>query len=172
MKAFSTALLLALTVSWIPIEAQTDNHLLVRGRIFQEGKKSEAATVTVYNSNEVYRTITTPKNGAYTVALPLGFYFTMEVKKNGFLPIYLVFDTRTDAQINLLEGYICDVDLLDLDWFGGADMGNLDFPMAIIVYQGDGYFDYTEEYAMAMYEEYEATLTNALNSTSAQLSCR
>ena len=172
MKAFATALLLALAASWMPTEAHAADQLLVLGRILQEGKKSEGATVTIYNGNEVYRTITTPKSGKYAIKLPLGFYFTMEIKKDGYLTKRLVFDTRTEQRIDMLDDFICDVDLLNLEWFGGMDIGNLDFPMAIIVYQGDGFFDFTEEYATAMRQEYEATLSKAMNSSSAQLSRR
>ncbi len=164
--------MLALAASWMPTEAHAADQLLVLGRILQEGKKSEGATVTTNNGNEVYRTITTPKSGKYTIKLPLGFYFTMEVKKEGDITKCLLFDTRIDAQIALLDDYVCDVDLLDLEWFGGMDIGNLDFPMAIIVYQGNGSFDYIEDYAIFMREEYETTLTKAMNSTSDQLSHR
>lgn len=162
--------MLALAASWMPTEAHAADQLLVLGRILQEGKKSEGATVTIYNGNVVYRTITTPKSGKYTIKLPLGFYFTMEVKNEEYITKCLVFGTRIDAQIDLLDDYVCDVDLLDLEWFGGMDIGNLDFPMAIIVYQGNGSFDYIEDYAIFMREEYETTLTKAMNSTSAQLS--
>ena len=172
MKAFATVLMLALAANWMPTEAYAANQLLVSGRIFQEGKKSERATLTIYNGNEVYRTVTTPKSGKYTIKLPFGFYFTMEVKKEGYITKRLVFDTRIDARIDLLDDYVCDVDLLNLEWFGGMDIGNLDFPMAIIVYQGNGSFDYTEDYAIFMREEYETTLTKAIISTSAQLSHR
>lgn len=172
MKAFATVLMLALAASWMPTEAHASDQLLVFGRILQEGKKSEGATAIIYNGNAVYRTVTTTKSGKYAIKLPFGFYFTMEVKKEGYITKRVVFDTRIDAQIDLLDDYVCDVDLLDLEWFGGMDIGNLDFPMAIIVYQGNGSFDYTEDYAIFMREEYETALTKAMNSTTAQPSHR
>ena len=107
--------MLALAASWMPTEAHALDQLLVFGRILQEGKKSEGATVIIYNGNAVYRTVTTTKSGKYAIKLPFGFYFTMEVKKEGYITKRVVFDTRIDAQIDLLDDYVCDVDLLDLN---------------------------------------------------------
>jgi hypothetical protein len=172
MKALASVLFLALFASWTPSEAFAADQLLVLGRILEEGKKSEGATVTIYNGNEVYRTVTTPKNGKYAVKLPLGFYFTLEVSKEGFVTKRIVFDTRTHAPVAEIDDYICDVDLVSNEWFGTIDIGSLDFPMALISYAGDGMFDFSGEYEEHMRQTYEALLTRAMNSTSAQLSRR
>lgn len=146
--------------------AQGADQLIVTGRILEEGKRSETATVTVYNGNDVYRTFETANNGKYGINLPLGFYFTLEVRKSGFVTKRLVFDTRVEKEIRHLDDFVCDVDLIASSWFGSQDIGILDFPMAFITYQGQGQgqFDFEIEYAEGMRAEYESLITQAVHS--------
>ena len=152
--------------------AQNAEQLIVTGRILEEGKRSEGATVTVYNGNDIYRTFETSKNGKYGINLPLGFYFTLEVTKGDFVTKRLVFDTRTEKDIRHLDNFVCDVDLIAASWFGNQDIGVLDFPMAFITYQGQGQFDFETEYATAMVGEYELLITQAMNSSTTRIARR
>lgn len=136
--------------------------LPVVGFVTQEGKKCGDAQVSIYEGNNLVNRFFTPKNGKFQLLMHLDKYYTLEVSKQGYIQKRIAFNTKMLDTRVALPVYELDLDLTPTYVMGGQDMGDLDFPMALVSYHSKNKkFQHNEEYTSHMRTTYDSILKMA-----------
>lgn len=132
------------------------------GSITEEGKRCADATIILYEGNKVINTFKTPRNGRFQLLLHTDKYYTLEVTKLGYVQKRMAIDTDMGNHRITVPVYECDLDIIPNHLFRGIDIGNLDFPMAIIRFDPKTReFTHNEIYTSTMRTTYEGLLKEA-----------
>ncbi|MEP2771317.1 MAG: OmpA family protein [Fulvivirga sp.] len=120
----------------IPLELRQFVNNIVQGNIIDaDSKEGIAAKVIVRNaltSDVITELDNNPEDGRYTVILPVGKYYNIEVQKEGYSDFIRSIDLRsvtdyneTQMDIELFKNVFLNVDVSDQDLFEGivADVG-------------------------------------------------
>ena len=132
------------------------------GSITEQGKRCAGATINLYEDNDVINTFKTPRNGRFQLLLHSNKYYTLEVTKKGFVQKRIVIDTDMDNLQKSAPVYQCDLDIVPNHLFRGIDIGDLDFPMAIVRFDTKTReFTHDKIYTSGMRITYEGLLEEA-----------
>jgi hypothetical protein len=136
--------------------------LPIVGSITEEGKRCAEATITLYEGNEVINTFKTPRNGRFQLLLHTDKYYTLEVTKQGYVQKRIAINTDMGNRRISVPVYACDLDIIPDNLFRGIDIGDLDFPKAIVSFEPKTReFTHNEIYTSSMRTIYEGLLKEA-----------
>ena len=136
--------------------------LPLAGSVTEQGKRCAGATITLYEDNDVINSFKTPRNGRFQLLLHSNKYYTLEVTKKGFVQKRIAIDTDMDNHQRIAPVYQCDLDIVPNYLFKGIDIGNLDFPMAIVRFNTKTMeFTHNDIYTSGMRITYEGLLKKA-----------
>ncbi len=131
-----------------PVEEQETFFLSVDGRITDGTQKLTDCEVLAFEDNERIAAVNTGRTGKFSLLLPIGSLYTLEFRREGFVPKRIVVDTRADVSKALLSDLPLDlmISLLAVDKYNGVDTDVLDYPFAIIKYdkKADAFLEDTE----------------------------
>lgn len=156
-----TCMCLATVTGFSQMEKVTGG-LPVVGSVTEEGKRCQDATVTLYEGNDVINSFKTPRNGRFQLLLHTGKYYTLEVIKEGYVQKRISIDTEMGNRRISVPVYECDLDIIPTSLFKDMDIGDLDFPMAIVTFDPKTReFTHSELYTSSMRTTYEELLKEA-----------
>lgn len=132
MVALSIILLLCIS----EVVGQEPLALLINGRVAHVDAKLENCEVITYKGNEEIHRQTTGRNGRFGMLLGLGEEYSVEFRKEGFLPKRVVVDTRADLSKDIVDiaPLEMEMSMLPAGKYAGANTDDLDFPFAIVRY--------------------------------------
>lgn len=162
------AILIASVTSYSQLD-RIKSGLPVVGFVTEEGKKCADAQVSIYEGNRLVNQFHTPRNGKFQLLMHMDKYYTLEVSKDGFIQKRIAFDTRVKSKHLEIPVYELDLDLIPTYVMGTQDMGDLEFPMAVVsYYPREKKFKHNEEYTSHMRTTYESMLKMAFESNISQ----
>lgn len=160
-SALFTCMCLISAVAFSQME-KVKGGLAIVGSVTEEGKHCAEATITLYEDNEVINTFKTPRNGRFQLLLHTDKYYTLEVTKQGYVQKRISIDTNMGNRQISVPVYECDLDIIPDNLFRGIDIGDLDFPMAIVSFKPKTHdFAHNEIYTSTMRTTYEGLLKEA-----------
>lgn len=159
-RTFRSTLALLLLISaplcTVPVSAQSgqDEVLLpITGRITDGENKLEGCQVITYRDNEQVGSITTDKGGRFALGLALNRSFSIEFRKDGFVPKRVQIDTHFPKAVDdlVFEPLVMDIGMLAESKYNGVSTDELDFPFARVRYdERAGMFAQDPEWTMGM----------------------
>lgn len=107
----------------------------VIGKVTAEGSKASQVTVQFYKGNQLLKEFKS-KNGKFRLELDLNNTFTLIISKEGYLAKMLQIDTHVPDTLVVYPAYGCFADLESSEKFSHSDPFYLDFPSALISWDG------------------------------------
>jgi len=103
--------------------------------MFENSENLLDVSIYIYEYNDIIATYNCNENGEFDFTIPTNSYITIEFNKEGFITKRILVDTDTDLYIKKKKVFDFEVTLLKDE--NGIEIGDMDFPMAIIRYDGD-----------------------------------
>ena len=133
-------IIIALVILNISAFSKTNNpELIIKGittdGMFEYSKGLHNVAINIYEYNNLIGVYNCNENGEFEFPIPTNSYITIEFKKNGFISKRILVDTESNPDIKKKGSFDFEVSLLkDED---GIEIGDMDFPMAVIRYNND-----------------------------------
>lgn len=141
-RASSILLLLLLACSWVSAQKLVETreqaqgwYVPVIGKVTAEGSKATHLNVQFYKGDRLLDEFTSD-NGKFHLELDLNNTFTLILSKDGYLTKMLQFDTHVPDTLVVYPAYGCFADLESSEKFTHSDPFYLDFPSALISWDG------------------------------------
>ena len=133
------------------------------GRVYLEGNKGKAVSITLYDNNKKISTYETTRSGKFILDIERNKHYTVVFEKEGFLAKSVIIKTYANPnEVVDVEVFKFDMNLDKKEF--GVNYSQLDFPVTMIEFERlKGEFDYNKEYTENMIElqnEYIEKQTN------------
>lgn len=121
-----------------------------------DNKKIKDTRIVIYNENSFVKEIES-KRGKFEFTLQPGHYYTIEMKKKGFLTKRIGISTYIPPKTYVVEPFMFAMEMIPEE--GVEEDFMFDFPVALVkFYKGKGRFDFITEYTKSIKAEREMAL--------------
>jgi hypothetical protein len=117
-------------------EQATGWYVPVKVQVTAERGKAKLVNVTVYKDNQMVREFQS-KNGKFTLTFDLDQAYTFVLHKEGYRSKSVYVDTHMPPEQVQYAAYECKMNLEAADKFDHSDPFFLDFPSAVVRWDGD-----------------------------------
>ncbi|NCP46395.1 MAG: HlyD family efflux transporter periplasmic adaptor subunit, partial [Flavobacteriales bacterium] len=141
------------------LTAQVDNVLMIPQRAIKNEdtkKRFEGVTITIKRNGTVWKTITSPSTGEFTLELPPDAIYLVEFSKPGFTTKKVEFSTKNVPPDDAKYGFEFPMEMNLFEEVEGLDVSILNQPIAKIAFNpSTGYMDYDPSYTKSIQKELE-----------------
>jgi len=154
-----TLLIVVITTFFLSsIELKAQWKLDVNGTVKNEDtkKRFEGVTITIKRNGTVWKTITSPSTGEFTLELPPDAIYLVEFSKPGFTTKKVEFSTKNVPPDDAKYGFEFPMEMNLFEEVEGLDVSILNQPIAKIAFNpSTGYMDYDPSYTKSIQKELE-----------------
>ncbi|PJC62038.1 MAG: hypothetical protein CO022_06650, partial [Flavobacteriales bacterium CG_4_9_14_0_2_um_filter_32_27] len=119
-------------------------------------KRFEGVTITIKRNGTVWKTITSPSTGEFTLELPPDAIYLVEFSKPGFTTKKVEFSTKNVPPDDAKYGFEFPMEMNLFEEVEGLDVSILNQPIAKIAFNpSTGYMDYDPSYTKSIQKELE-----------------
>ena len=113
------------------------NRILVkgvtRGFVSNSNNKLQDVTIKVYKFNKLVTTFYSNSKAKFEFEIPKNSYITLVFEKENFISKKILFDTRTDLNVDHVNNKF-DLNIMLIERIEGVDYSDLDFPATKIFF--------------------------------------